>query len=282
MAYKQSTADLRKHFDQQLKFLRTSTENFDKGDEDEAIRIALILRILLHDTPKSSSLMGLLTLKNQIGYYSAVSPYMPTNMVTYAGLCGYRIDKQHGEYFPSFTTGSGLDKKYLNFDYWWNEIIFDDKKALFSRKKIIKMLANKDGGAHIAADIPEDYYALTKLNSLGNIFSFQDDQGNYKEVAMRNNPAYVSVRAIADEFLCSLSINDNYTLYNRRKHTEIDVGCRMIGDSNYLAVYKKDLRTIAEKFYTDSRVIHEKECTVYYDILCHKIKSTMMPRIMVV
>jgi len=65
MAYKLNEKDFEKKLDQQLKFLKASISAFDQGDEDEAIRIATILRVLFHDTRNSESLLKHLLLKNR-------------------------------------------------------------------------------------------------------------------------------------------------------------------------------------------------------------------------
>src|SRR5689334_19735845 len=44
---------LRKQLRRQLGFLRASCEDYDRGDQDEAIRIAVCIRVLLHD-PKTN------------------------------------------------------------------------------------------------------------------------------------------------------------------------------------------------------------------------------------
>lgn len=56
---------------------------------------------------------------------------------------------------------------FLKYEDWWNEIIFDDKKNVFSRKDIVCYVANQDGGAHVDSALKESYANLTKHTSLG-------------------------------------------------------------------------------------------------------------------
>jgi hypothetical protein len=46
------------HLDRQIRYLRRSCAAFDSGHEDEAPRIAVSLRVLLHETKLSKSLLS--------------------------------------------------------------------------------------------------------------------------------------------------------------------------------------------------------------------------------
>jgi hypothetical protein len=54
--YRQTPADLDKHLDEHIGFLTSSAESFDKGYVSEAKRMAMSLRVLLHNTHSSRSL----------------------------------------------------------------------------------------------------------------------------------------------------------------------------------------------------------------------------------
>jgi len=54
MSMSQSRFDQK--FAEQIGYLQRSAQHFDDGHEDEALRLATSLRVLLHDTPKSVSL----------------------------------------------------------------------------------------------------------------------------------------------------------------------------------------------------------------------------------
>ena len=51
-------AELQGHLDEQLEFLERSAASFDAGYEGEAKELAVSLRVLLHDTQQSHSLLG--------------------------------------------------------------------------------------------------------------------------------------------------------------------------------------------------------------------------------
>jgi len=57
---------LQEQLNRQLRYLRNSSDLFDSGDHDEASRLATVLRVLVHDTTKSTSLLKLLDIKDRI------------------------------------------------------------------------------------------------------------------------------------------------------------------------------------------------------------------------
>lgn len=54
------------HLMRQLGFIRRSCDSYDSGFHDEAIRIAQTIRVLLHDTTASTSLLSLMQQKMNI------------------------------------------------------------------------------------------------------------------------------------------------------------------------------------------------------------------------
>lgn len=68
----QTKAELIAHLREQLQFLRSSSLAFDVGNYGEAKRLAVILRILLHDTKRSASLLTSLGIKDKLWYYDLV------------------------------------------------------------------------------------------------------------------------------------------------------------------------------------------------------------------
>ena len=69
MAKRQQTQDeLFQQLKEQLKFIHTSSNEFDKENFSEAKRLATNIRILLHDTNSSTSLLKQLGYKEKIYY----------------------------------------------------------------------------------------------------------------------------------------------------------------------------------------------------------------------
>ena len=58
--------DLVRHLANQVAFLRESAASYDKGFEAEGQRLAVALRVLLHDTARSVSLLSQLGLRDRL------------------------------------------------------------------------------------------------------------------------------------------------------------------------------------------------------------------------
>jgi hypothetical protein len=92
VAYVLTHDDLVEKLRQQLGFLDRSAALFDQGHEDEAIRLAQIMRVLLHDTSASHSLLGQLGVKETLSYLDTSEPIHPANLLPTMGLVTARFE----------------------------------------------------------------------------------------------------------------------------------------------------------------------------------------------
>ncbi len=60
----QTRAELEAHLKEQIAFLKASAQSYDKGFLGEAKRLAVTVRVLIHDTVASPSLLRQLDLKH--------------------------------------------------------------------------------------------------------------------------------------------------------------------------------------------------------------------------
>lgn len=138
--------NLTEQFSRQVLFIERSSASYDQGHNDEALRIAVALRVLIHDTSKSTSLLTQLGVKNKI--------LLSTTIGT-----GKTREQCEGKLFytvPLMISLEGvkplLDKAtsegMLPVEEWWNEVIMI-QNGIFTRKDIILAAANQDGGAHV-------------------------------------------------------------------------------------------------------------------------------------
>ncbi len=157
--------ELQALFDEQLDFLEASGSAFDRGFEGEIKRLAISVRVLVHDTMKSTSLLTL-TVKKGAKFLDTAFPFDEANKLSHSSLVQLRLDKKTS--FPEpFLDGSPFSRE-VEFDNWWHGIVFVDKdRNEFSRKDIVLTLANKEGGAHVDPELDARYSALRKQNSLG-------------------------------------------------------------------------------------------------------------------
>ncbi len=193
MRYRQTKEDLKSHLKEQIQFLLRSTQGYDDGFISEAKRIAVVIRVLLHDTNRSISLLKLLNKKNILFYDTALNG-AGSNMA----LIMIEMGKE-----PRFIAplDNGAPPRYIKgkipFDEWWNKNVFLDKTGnKMTRKDLILSVCNQDGGAHIDPKISKAYADLTRFNSLGWIFVVGGEE-------IASKPALASIRQISHEVLKS-------------------------------------------------------------------------------
>lgn len=189
--YNLSIGELREHWTDQIDFIKSSIELFDAGKQAESKRIAASLRILFHQSNNGSNSL-LSQLKLPILFISSGGLYTPSNLLSSWTLLSMEIGPKGLYYLPVKSSSRTF---LLKFEDWWNEIIFDDKTNVFTRKDIVLFVANKDGGAHVDPVMKASFANLVKHNSLG----WVDSLGS----SPQNNPIYQAIRAIADEVIKS-------------------------------------------------------------------------------
>jgi hypothetical protein len=198
--YRQSREELQQHLSNTVQALELSARAFDEGFDGEAKRLAAAIRVLLHDTSSSVSLLGQLREKN-IHFYDTSVPRNPGTIITYNGIIAINITPQGAVYAALLDDlPPGCSPRWVSFEEWWNGVIFVDKKGSeTSRKGLILAVANKDGGAHVDPVLDEKYANLSRRNSLG--WRFSSPRG---DVPLKN-PEKAAVRQIAHELLRSLN-----------------------------------------------------------------------------
>lgn len=184
--------------------------SYDSQENDIlSLSISTAIRVLVHDTKNSTSLL------KHIGKKES-QKYLSTNITTpkesvHLGLVR-RInvgvsDGGGGEakywplcderYFPAPST-----EVYLEFDKWWEEEIFVSPKSYsLTRKDLVLAIANKDGGAHFDAKVEEKYDHFRKTWSGGTqLVGRNSGIGRGYD----NIPTYPAIRQIAYELLTTL------------------------------------------------------------------------------
>lgn len=151
--------------DEQLDFLKASASAYDNGFAGEIKRLAQSVRVLVHDTRESTSLLTLTQNKDR-SFLDTSFPFEEENKLSHSSLVQIRIDGKKSVPEPFLDGGSF--KRNIKFENWWNGIVFVDKnRNEFSRKDIVLTLANKEGGAHVDPELDSKYADLRKNNSLG-------------------------------------------------------------------------------------------------------------------
>lgn len=211
-----SRTQLLELLEEQLSFIEKSISDY-QVNEIEAKRVATNIRVLVHDTGNSNSLLNQLNAKG-IGFIDTNAPkggmaywYLDSvgmnggkldQNTPYIGIVGKElIGKPEGltiQYFPAFLKWSNYISK-IDFNSWWNAEIYDNRKGYTLTRKQLKLnVVNKDCGAHIDVLGPE--YASFKNNE--NIKLMVDG----KLQGFDNIPVYSAVMQIAWELLESIKV----------------------------------------------------------------------------
>lgn len=194
----QSINELKSHLQHQIYFLRSSAKAYDEGHIIEAKRIATSIRVLVHDTEKSKSLLTLLKKKGISFYDTALKPH-PGNLLSTTGLVIFQIHDGKVTYVPRLDN-SYLQPRKVDFDQWWEGVVIVDKCGTqFTRSELILKMCNQDGGAHVDPKLNDKYAALARFNSVG--WKFESPDGKKEDL---KGIELASVRQICHEILKSL------------------------------------------------------------------------------
>ena len=195
--YVQSVEDLQHQFYEQLRFLKNSANSFDSGFEAEAKQLALRLRVLLHHTGKSRSLLSQLQ-KGDIAFLDTSDAHSRGGVNPYSGLLFVAAGPPHSRFIAPLDDYP-WSSRWIPFEEWWAQPIFvDDKGREISRRSLVLTAANQDGGAHVDPTLDPVYADLAKKNSLA--WFAGDERG----MAPIPGPELVAIRQIAHEVLKTL------------------------------------------------------------------------------
>lgn len=187
-----------------VQFIIASCQAFDSGYESEAKRIAVAIRVLVHDTERSRSLLAQLD-KKDIPFYDTGHLYNPRNVLTHLGLVYLKTGTTASQYVPLLEDVFKFNRvmptvRKVPFDTWWNRIVIvDSNRDQFTRRNLILGAANTDGGAHIDPTLDSRYANITRFDSHGWHHVIGD-----KEIDFANRPVMPSIRHIAFEIVHTL------------------------------------------------------------------------------
>jgi hypothetical protein len=200
MSVSQTPEELRNHLKQQMGFLVRSADSYDNGFADEAKRLAVTIRVLVHDTPKTRCLLGQLDELNR-DFLDTAAPDIEGNLMPYGALIQMAMSTSGAIYLPLLDNPQPASaSKKVPFREWWERNIFRNKEGeVLSRKQMILSVANQDGGAHIDPSLNEAYAHLSRGSGMG--WYFQSEEETHYLI---RPPELAAVRQIAHEMLKSL------------------------------------------------------------------------------
>lgn len=213
-------ADLIRALREQRELLQNAADRYDAGSDVEAKNLALRVRVLLHDSRSSHSLLGQLSIKEVLPYLDTTNPDPPPGVLHFdAGLCtihGVTGPDGHSRYLPALTN---MDPERWHppqaFVDWWSvPVVSDNSGAPVSRSEFVLWLANEDGGAHVDPSVKGAYDQLSR-SGLDTFRPEHGDDPRFKDLVAP------SVRQIAFElektFEASL-VEDGRRFASRRGH----------------------------------------------------------------
>jgi hypothetical protein len=182
----------------QVHFIRKSCADFDRGDVDEATRLATPIVNIVFDKGTHTSLLTQLNQK-EIEFVDTATPDQPGNLIAYSGLYATFMGVGVIDLKPHLDDGL-VPPRLVDFDHWWNTPVFNDRKeTVFSRGDLLRFVRDTDGGAHIDPDLHEGYARLAKEKSDGWTMTV-----NGVEVKPKTGPDQASLRQIAHEVMLTL------------------------------------------------------------------------------
>lgn len=202
--------ELKNALKQQLNKLSDFCNMYDSGRYEYASEIALKIRVLLHNTRNSKSLYKMILNR---GLLKKAPLFVDSRCVNV-------IDTHEKEFVAQFsslmieyevTINDPLEEQILiphfrkrakynlwSFDVWWDKLIvcqWHDNRL--TRKDIVRLLSNQDGGAHVDEFLDNRLYALKR-----NLISTVTFTINNTKFTIESQLLFATiVRTIAEEVL---------------------------------------------------------------------------------
>jgi hypothetical protein len=187
------------HLRRQINYLRRSCELYDAGHLDDAVRLAVCIRVLIHDTPKSTSLLTLMGIKSKVRLATSFdfSNKLPAGF-TPTSIIPLFANSAEGGVSAPFELPS--PPTLLSVDDWWSEVVWIQGQSL-NRKQIVLASANKEGGAHVDTEVSTSIQELRRGLSIVSSLKV-----NGVEVGTPENYHFILLRQFAHELLNSESL----------------------------------------------------------------------------
>jgi hypothetical protein len=191
---------------QQAELLRVLGAQFGAGHRVLGYPLATTIRVLVHDTNSSHALLAQLGELTAMPFTDTSLPVSPDNMLpSHGGLVLMKMITGTGiEWVPraEIPPAPGAEPRDTQFAPWWNtDVMRDSHGTLWSRRRMVLTIANKEGGAHIDPAQPVDVRAIEEENSMG--WTYHDPING--DQPMSRGPLMPSIRQIAYELEQSIT-----------------------------------------------------------------------------
>jgi hypothetical protein len=157
--HKRTRDELEAALREQIGFLRSSADSYDRGSFTEAKRLSGTCYTLLYDgNQRTRSLLGQLGLKDEMQFIgsafrigSGADSWLPLCVVTAQPARKRVIFQPH--------LGRSKPRRKMKFAEWWEEVVYDPLPDLsLSRRNLILAMRNQDGGGHVDGTLSDAAY----------------------------------------------------------------------------------------------------------------------------
>jgi hypothetical protein len=182
----------------QLLFLRNSVDSYDSGCIEESIRIAVVIRVLLHDA-RYESLLHAMGKKDSLKLVTTAVSIPAGQLETYTAeftSCDFLRRMTFSDDFAYDPVPEGEPE--VSCDDWWLQPVYLRNGMILTRKDVVLAAANKDGGAHVSE--PD-----TSLNALKEAVWTKREISADGEIRLTplDNHHFRILRRLGDELLMS-------------------------------------------------------------------------------
>lgn len=157
------------HYELIIRRIRNLCADFDSMDLIDPGSIALQLRLLPIDSSSRTggrSVMNLMGVTNAQKILSTVPQRISERTISSIGFLGLRLSEGEANWYAPVRDTKG-ELNLLTTEKWLEEPIFKTGSITFTRLKLIKVIANKEGGAHLDPNIDPEYYEIARANGAG-------------------------------------------------------------------------------------------------------------------
>ena len=214
MPEKLTHSELLNRLEEQIELLQLNAELFDRGHTVTTLTIATVIRVLFHDTDKSTSLIKQICDsegKNKDDFKMITTKsqdFGEAKLVLFGdGLCNISFKDQSIFYFPRL---ANAEHTTIPFRNWWEERVIKNVSSGFenpewmTRAELIKLHANKEGGTHVDEKKNKKISAIGTQEAAGWIGFTRDVLGVCTELPMTMDQKQATIRQICYEVLISL------------------------------------------------------------------------------
>ena len=185
-----------------LQQLERRCQMFDAGHTDEAVQIAVLLRVLLHNTRSQTSLLRRLGAE-KICLLSTCELLDRKAVIFDHGLAVVAMRGLGSAYEPAL--GRSRVRLLLPVPFWWWQIVSIPELGLIVRRKDLILGAADKEGAHIDESLSQEYGALAEDGAVGTLtMSIGDLHGS----APVREAHWIYLRQIGYEVLQSTQLRD--------------------------------------------------------------------------